>query len=253
MYTVVFVEDEYLTREEISRTTDWNSMGLALAGTASDGISGEKMIHEIDPDIVITDIRLPGQDGLEMLSHCQVSAAVILSGHTDYQYMKRAIRLGVMDYLQKPVDDEELEATLREAVSRLDEENNDIERIKSSIDDSAMTIKLPESAGNIQIEAIIKFIKTNFSKPIGLVDAAQSVNLSESHLSRLFKEITGVNYLQYLNAYRINQSLGMLCNPRLSIGDISLACGFPNPGYFAKIFRKYIGMTPTQFRDTQQL
>lgn len=253
LFTVVFVEDEYLTREEIVRTTDWTGLGLSLIGTADNGIDGEKMILELQPDIVITDIRLPGQDGLKMLEHCDVNSAVILSGHTDYQYMKRAIRLGVMDYLQKPVDDDEFETTLKAVVSKLDDENKEIETIRKGMEMDAeigeMTIQLPAKVGNLQVDATIDFIMRNFSKPVGLAEAAEAVNLSESHLSRLFKEVTGINFLQYLNAKRINNAISSLRNPRLNVSDISLECGFPNPGYFSKMFKKYTGRTPSQFRD----
>lgn len=251
MYSVVFVEDEFLTREEISKTTDWEKLGLTLVGTADNGLAGEKMIRELDPDLVITDIRLPGQDGLTMLSHCSVSAAVILSGHTDYAYMKKAIRLGVDDYLQKPIDDEELEATLQGVVKRLDEENREYEKLSQQLDSDNMYIKLPSNVGNLQIKATIDFIHEKFSSPVGLKEAAEAVALSESHLSRLFKEITGINFLQYLNAYRINQALVMLRNPKMNVSDISLNCGFPNPGYFSKIFKRFTGKTPSQLRDSE--
>ena len=81
-YTVVFVEDEKIVRDEIVSSIRWKLLGLELVGTASDGLEGEKLIKELEPDIVITDIRLPGLDGLAMLSRCPVNHAIILSGHS---------------------------------------------------------------------------------------------------------------------------------------------------------------------------
>ncbi|WP_293893203.1 response regulator, partial [Sphaerochaeta sp. UBA5856] len=115
-YSVVFVEDEQIVREEIVSSIRWELLGLELVGTAADGMEGEQLIKRVEPDIVITDIRLPAQDGLAMLSHCPVNHAIILTGHTDFSYMKQAIRLGVFDYLLKPIDDEELEETLASLV-----------------------------------------------------------------------------------------------------------------------------------------
>ena len=67
MYSVILVEDEQLVRQELAATTPWEQLGLRLIATCGDGIDGENKIRLLDPDIVITDIRLPGQDGLTML------------------------------------------------------------------------------------------------------------------------------------------------------------------------------------------
>ena len=68
-------------------------------------------------------------------------------------------------------------------------------------------------------------------------------------LSTLFKEVTGINFLQYLNGYRLNMAIDMMKEGGVNISEIAPKCGFQNPGYFAKIFKRYFGMTPTQFRD----
>ncbi|MFA6688630.1 MAG: response regulator transcription factor [Sphaerochaetaceae bacterium] len=248
-YTVVLVEDEELMRTELEQTTPWEELGLELVGSAENGIEGERLIKELEPDIVVTDIRLPGQDGLTMLSRCPVSHAVILSGHTDFSYMKQAIRLGVFDYLLKPVDDGELESTFRQLVAKIKEEDTELERLKKSKSDGPEYIRLPRKLGNHVVDSAIEFIAEHYGNPIGLQEAAAALDLSESHLSRLFKEVTGLNFLQYLNAWRINRAVDLLLNPKMNIGEISVTCGFPTPGYFAKIFKRFTGATPSQFRD----
>jgi two-component system response regulator YesN len=249
-YTVVLVEDEKIVRDELASSIGWDRLDLKLVGTAGDGLEGEALIKKLEPDIVITDIRLPGIDGLQMLARCPINHAVILSGHTDFSYMKQAIRLGVFDYLLKPVDDEELENTLSSLVGKIKEEDNDYERLRKtrSVTGEEL-IPLPRSVNNHVVDNAISFIATNFGKPVGLQEAATFLGLSESHLSRLFKEVTGLNFLQYLNAWRINKSVEMMKDPKRNIGEIATSCGFPTPGYFAKIFKRFSGVTPTQFRD----
>ncbi|MFA6844743.1 MAG: helix-turn-helix domain-containing protein [Sphaerochaetaceae bacterium] len=249
-YTVILVEDEKIVRDELAATIGWERLDLKLIGTAGDGIEGESLIKKLEPDIVITDIRLPGIDGLEMLSHCPINHAIILSGHTDFNYMKKAIRLGVFDYLLKPVDDQELENSLSNLVARIHEEDSDYERLRKckNVSDAEL-IPLPHTVNNHVVDNAIGFIASNFNKPIGLQEAATFLGLSESHLSRLFKEVTGLNFLQYLNAWRINKSVEMMKDPKRNIGDIATNCGFPTPGYFAKIFKRFSGTTPTQYRD----
>lgn len=245
-YSVILIEDESITLNELLLTIPWNELGLTVSGTAGNGLEGEELIKKEAPDIVITDIRLPGQDGLEMLSHCPVNYAIILSGHTDFSYAKRAIKLGVFDYLEKPVDDDELIETLKNVVAKLNEDHRSMknDRQGSSI------IDLPEEVPNHIINLALTFIIDNYNKPIGLQDVSEFTRTSENHLSTLFREITGINFLQYLNGYRINKSAELLRTTNLNISEVAEKCGFPTPSYFTKIFRRFAGVTPTQYRDS---
>ena len=247
-YTVVIVEDERLIREDLVQTTPWEALGLVCIGSAQDGISGEQLIQSVEPDVVITDIRLPGQDGLTMLSHCPIVHALILSGHSDFTYMQTAIRLGVYDYLLKPVDDEEFKASLSSLVYKLQEEDRDIASLRQRQTKEDF-VTLPRPVGNHVVDGAITYIAEHFQEPVGLQEAASLLHVSESHLSRLFKEVAGINFLHYLNAWRVNRAIEMLRDPRLNITRISTDCGFPTPGYFAKIFRRFTGRTPSQYRD----
>lgn len=250
-HTVVLVEDEVFTLQELELTTGWERLGLQVVGTASDGISGEYLIKEKEPDIVVTDIRLPGQDGLTMLSRCPVNHAVIISGHSDFSYMQQAIRLGVFDYLLKPFEDVELEKTLAALVARIVEEEADLDTLLVTRQSSGFT-DLRQATGNRIVDASISFIHESYSQPVGLQQTADYLEISESHLCRLFKETTGINFLQYLNAFRVNKAIEALKDPRLSIQRIAMECGFPNPGYFAKIFKKFTGSAPSRYRTESE-
>lgn len=249
-YTVILVEDEELVRNELASETPWEKLGLELVATAADGFEGEEKIRQLTPDIVVTDIRLPGQDGLKMLASAGVTHAIILSGFTDFSYMQAAIRLGVYDYLQKPIDPDQLEASLKGLIERIKEDEEVLSRLhaKGKAGESEL-IPLPKSVNNHIINSAISYISASFDKPVGLQEAAMYLQLSESHLSRLFKEETGLNFLQYLNAWRINKAAVMMKDPRKNISEIATGCGFPTPGYFAKIFKRFSGYTPSQYRD----
>ena len=248
-YSVVLVEDERLVRDDLAMNTPWRELGLELVGTSSDGIDGEGLIRLLNPDIVVTDIRLPGQDGLVMLSKCHVNHAVILSGYTDFSYTRAAIRLGVWDYLQKPVDPKELNRTLTSLVERIRKDELEAGfRAEEELAEGDL-VELPRRVNNHIINSVINFIVNNYSSSVGLQEAAQYLGISDSHLSRLFTEATGMNFLHYLNAYRVNKAARMMLDPRKNITEVALECGFPSPGYFAKIFKRFSGQTPTQYRD----
>ncbi len=245
-YKVLLVEDEEITLNELLITINWKDLGLSVIGTATDGIQGEKLIKELQPDIVISDIRLPGQDGLAMLSRCDVGYSIIISGYTDFSYAQKAIRLGVTDYLEKPCDTAELISSLKNIVLSLKEE----EELKNKSKGKNEIIELPSDFSNHLIRMSIDYIHEHYKEPIGLHEVSKYTRTSENHLSTLFRETTGINFLQYLNGYRINESAKLLKTTSMNIGEIAEASGFPTPSYFTKIFKRFSGYTPTQYRDS---
>jgi len=242
-YSVVVIEDEPLVLKEIVETTPWSELNLMILGQAQNGLEGEKLIKDLNPDLVITDIRLPGISGLEMLENCGVVHSIILSGYSDFSYARKAIQIGVFDYLLKPFDDEDFFLTLKKFVQTLEEEERDYKKLKKERVNT-------EECENFLIKMAINYVKTNFSKNIGLQEVAELLSVTDSYLSRLFKEETKVNFLQFLNTYRIDQSLIFMKDPKLNINQIASCCGFTNSGYYSKIFRKIMGVSPSQFRDS---
>ena len=105
---VFLVEDEYIVREGIKNNIDWEKNGYDFCGEASDGELAFPMISEKRPDIVITDIRMPFMDGIELSRMIKEEypeiKIIILSGHEEFEYAKAAIQIGVEEYLLKPIN-----------------------------------------------------------------------------------------------------------------------------------------------------
>ncbi|MCH3917913.1 MAG: helix-turn-helix domain-containing protein [Spirochaetia bacterium] len=238
-HTVVLVEDEEIELKELEQAFDWAGLGLEVVGTARDGIEGRRLIEQLSPDIVVTDIQLPGQNGLDMVKPFENLRVLIVSGFSDYRYMKEAILIGVEDYLLKPVDDKELEDALRKIIADLADRH--VRQIEA--------IPLKKDVSSYLIREAIAFIDKNYGAQIGLHETATALGISEVHLSRAFKESAGINFLAYLNSYRINMSISLMADPNNRITDIASACGFVSQGYYTKIFKRYIGMTPTKYRE----
>ena len=127
---VVIVEDNPTTVLSLVKTIDWDVMKCEVAGTAGDGESGGMMIRQLKPDIVLTDIRMPVKSGLDMIADVREDVPdcrfVIITGYDEFQYASQAIKLGVFDYLLKPIDNEEVMRTVRRAaaVTRRQMEND---------------------------------------------------------------------------------------------------------------------------------
>lgn len=139
-YRVFLADDEDLIREGLRDTVPWNSLGLVLAGMAEDGRSALGGIRDTQPDIVITDIQMPYMDGLEMIRRirelrpeCHI---IIITGFSEFTYAQTAIKLGVEDFLLKPVDIPNLCRTLRNITEKLDSRerrDSEIERMRTDL------------------------------------------------------------------------------------------------------------------------
>jgi len=121
IFKVVIVEDEEKICNMISTFIDWNKVGFEVIGTASDGITGKALIKQVHPDVVITDIRMPGCDGIEMIESVKEEFPdidiIIISGHKNFEYAHRAIKFGIRYFLLKPI----IEAELMEILAEISE------------------------------------------------------------------------------------------------------------------------------------
>lgn len=136
MIRVMLVDDEAIVRRGIRESIDWKKYGVLIAGEASNGAAALEKIQETDPDIVITDIRMPLMDGLEFAEklrevkeHVKI---VIISGYEDFTYAKHALKIGVKDYILKPVSNEEVIAAVIKLKKEIESERKDKEKITDS-------------------------------------------------------------------------------------------------------------------------
>ena len=148
MYSVFLVDDEHIVLEGIRNKIDWENSEFSFAGEAGDGELALSMIQEVKPDILITDIKMPFMDGLElsrMVKKIQPwIRIIILSGHDEFDYAKEAISIGVEDYILKPFTHEELLASLNkvsESLSRERKQFSDISRMKEELESSAILVR----------------------------------------------------------------------------------------------------------------
>jgi len=250
---VLVVEDEELVRNEIVLTTPWERFSCEVIGSADNGLKGEELIRSLHPDIVVTDIRMPGQDGIEMLEKVRPPAALILTGHSDFTYARQAIRLGVKDYIVKPVDDDEFYAALdrisRDLLNRKAEQQS-IRNEATPLPSSPFREYVSPPAGDKQdfyVDSAIEYIKARYSEDISLRDAAEHIGITESYLSRLFRTKTSYSFLEYLRFQRLKRALELMKDQGLRINEIARKSGFRDMSYFSGTFRKYIGVSPSRY------
>lgn len=156
MKKVFLVDDEPLVTEVLESLVDWNSYGMGICGSANDGISARKDILEKRPDLVITDIRMPGMNGLDLIESVQKELPdtlfVIISGYNDFNYIRAALRLNVVDYLDKPVTVEKIQSMLQEVKGIFEKNQSTSEKEENPENFSAEAF---EKNGNVPQEKLV--------------------------------------------------------------------------------------------------
>jgi two-component system response regulator YesN len=131
MYRVIIIDDEEIVREGMRRLVPWEKLGLTLVATAEDGVTGLEKIKEYEPHIVLLDINMPRKNGLVLAEEITKTypdmKIIILTGYDEFDYARTALRLGVADYVLKPITKKELIALLEKITSNLERQNQQIQ------------------------------------------------------------------------------------------------------------------------------
>lgn len=234
--SVVLVDDEIMIREGFKKLFDWEAHQCEVIGEASDGIEAINTIKTLEPDIVIMDINIPIMNGLKVIQTCRAlypdMAFIIVSGYDDFSYCREALRMKITDYILKPVNYDEFGAC--------------IDRLKIALYENKES-KITEETENT-ITHIIQYLQDHLEEDISLNRLAEEFHLSAQYISQLFKKEIGVNFLAYLTSIRMEKAKKLLISTSLSIGEISMQCGYGDYRVFTKTFKKMIGNTPSQYR-----
>lgn len=241
MYRVVLIDDENIIVEGLRRVIPWADYGCQVVGTARDAVEGAQLIRKMQPHILFTDIRMPGDDGLTMLAGLRSEFAdmqvTVLTGYRDFAYAQEAIRLGVTRFLLKPSKMDELKEAVEAMVARLDklppEEN-----------------RQPQSAGSFIVNQAMQCIEKNYASKLTLQMVADSCYVSQWHLSKLLNGYAGKSFYDILNSVRIQKAKELLADPRLKIGEIGEMVGYADTAHFARTFKKLEGMSANEYRNT---
>lgn len=250
MYKVMLVDDEEIIIEGLKKAVPWAEFGCEISGSADNGFDGLKMIRELMPDILITDIRMTGKSGLQMLrdlaGEFPEMQIIVLSGYREFDYAQEAIRLGVLRFLLKPSKMDELREAVSAACARLKAINE--EETEKILPDEAR-----DAAPGFIVANALRYMQEHYAQKLSLNEVAETNYVSPWHLSKLLKRETGENFIDILNSLRVDNAKKMLKNPALKIYEISERVGFSDIAYFSKTFKKIAGITPNEYRHSISL
>lgn len=213
-----------------------------VVGSAGDGIEGIRVIQETKPDLILADVRMPLLGGLEMLQRLKelgnATRSVVLSGYAEFKFAKKAIHLGVQEYLLKPITVEDLRLTLEKVKATMPRTPT------AESDGRGMDGGAEAGPYSAIVVRSIRFINEHYAEDISLEDIAGRLHVSSSYLSTLFAKEVGTNYSAYLRALRIRKAKDLLSNGSRKVYEIASDVGYHDAKYFCRVFKEVTGMSP---------
>lgn len=251
MYQVLIVDDESIERKGIqSLLSNWISM-LTCHLAANGEVALQMIKAGLHPDILITDVRMPFMDGLQLIEAVRKmgfddTQIVICSAYDEFTYAKQALRFGVSEYLLKPLEPDEFYQLIDTFITKLDKLH------ASSAHNTAADSQEPVASDSSQIylyRKICKILQEHYNEDLSIERIAHMVAHSASHISRIFADETGETIVKYLTRIRMEKAAELLRTTSIRVAEISSMVGYATPTYFGQVFRKTYNMTPNTYRE----
>ena len=243
MLKVLIVEDEEMIRKGIVLTVDWAALDCMVVGEAANGVQGLEAARRLEPSLIITDLKMPQMDGIEMLKALRAQGCtayvIILTAYDNFSYVQSALRLGAVDYLLKPFHDGDLE----NAITRVQQ------RMKPEAAETVPLGIVRKGDKSKYVQEAMDYISAHYNDPdISVGTVAQSLNISEGYLSHTFKKETDYTLLNYLTRYRIHKAMELLKDCRVKVYEVAEQVGYRDIAYFSATFKKYTGISPSEYQ-----
>ena len=250
MLKMAIFDDEPIILQGMGILVKRSGLPLEVVCTAQNGLKALELLRQNRPDIIVSDIRMPGVDGLTLIEQAAAilpdSVYLIMSGYRDFDFVKRALTLRVVDYLEKPVTLETLAPALKRAMELLGA-HQQLQPQPASVPPPA-----PEaSAERADIRRLITYIHQHYNDDISLGDLADLAGMNPAYLSNLFKETVGMSYVKYLTGVRLEQAKGFLARGERTAA-VARTVGYQDDKYFRQVFKKNEGITPSEYRQKMQ-
>lgn len=259
MISVMIFDDEPIIRKGLVSLIEWEKLKCEVIYTGGNGEEAKENIDKLMPNIIITDVKMPGMNGIELAEYVYnnypKTKVIILTAYANLSYAKNAIEYGVLDFIEKTDPIEKIEKAVIKAVKIINYEsyyivNKDIHLEKNNEPDKLLNSEKNnnDKYDNSIVEKAVIYIYENYNKNITLGDIASNLHVNSSYLSRLFSVNTGTTIVDTINTIRINKAKGLLTTTNMKIYEIALAVGIEETTYFSYVFKKYVGHSPKEYK-----
>ena len=261
MIRLLIADDERLEREALAEmvTRRFVEHEIVLE-EAENGRKAADTAILWGADLILMDIEMPGMNGLDaaraVLAQRPGCRVIFVTAYSLFQYAHEAVHLGACDYLLKPVDPDELEASIRRAIRQIETERKlealapvQPEPEAPAAPDEDAAHGGDESSQNALVMAHVRrYLEDNYMFDISLDSVGEILHISPAYLSAQFKKYQKMNFLDCLTELRINAAKELLNDPFRSSAEVASMVGYEDASYFARAFKKRTGVTPTQYR-----
>ncbi|MGE5613203.1 MAG: response regulator transcription factor [Bacillota bacterium] len=234
MYKVLIADDEPTMRIGLTSFISWQDLNCEIVCLAENGVEAIEYIQSNEVDIAVLDIRMPGINGLDLLKiiteKCPHICVIILTAYTNFTYAHTALRLNAIDYVVKLNYENELPQAIKKAIAHL--------AWKADVDEQVPLSPLKKAQD---------YIRQNYTRDISLTDVAEYVHLNPSYLCRAYRRETGRSIFKDINLLRIEKSQ-LLLKKNMRIHEVAAQVGFSDPSYFTRVFKKIVGVSPTEYQ-----
>ena len=260
MIRLLIADDEKLEREALAEMVARRFEHEVVLELAENGRKAADTAVLWGADLILMDIEMPGMSGLDaaraVLAQRPGCRVIFVTAYSLFQYAHEAVHLGACDYLLKPVDPDELEASIRRAMRQVEAERK-LEELAT-----AKALPEPQDAGAAPAEdaadedspaamvmaQVRRYLEDNYMFDLSLDSVGEILHISPAYLSAQFKKYQKMNFLDCLTELRINAAKKLLADPLRSTAEVASMVGYDDSSYFSRAFKKRTGMTPTQYR-----
>lgn len=261
MIRLLIADDEKLEREALAELVQRRFERDVVLEVAENGRKAADTAVLWGADLILMDIEMPGMSGLDaaraVLAQRPSCRVIFVTAYSLFQYAHEAVHLGACDYLLKPVDPDELEASVRRAIRQIETERK-LEELAAAQPQQEQTETeeeaedAPEEGENSQTALVMahvrRYLEDNYMFDLSLDSVGEILHISPAYLSAQFKKYQKMNFLDCLTELRINAAKELLTDPFRSSAEVASMVGYEDASYFARAFKKRTGMTPTQYR-----
>lgn len=235
--TILVVDDEPYSLVWLKHFFHQPAAGFEVVNAAANAVNAIELIHDKRPDLIVSDIRMPEMNGIELLQYLNkesiTSKVVLVSAFADFSYAQEALRHGALDYLLKPVGNEDVQRIL--------------EKAHQILHPSVPEVVVPQEAEE-PFALMVEYINNHYADQIHLQDLADHVHLNANYCSILFQREAGLPFSKYLINLRISKAQHLLNCKSLPISRIASMVGYSDLFYFSKAFKQVSGFSPSQYR-----